>query len=418
MNEGERAEIIARAIDALLGGAKDEVPNTADHELRGLLNVACERLRGSLFIAKASLQHEQSVWQNVSRRLSERGVLSTNDAEGTSDSDVEELAEVIALRRKIANEALSMAEAHRGAVWEKVQTRLSQSSRIRPITGSGRPFRRRSDPSADTEPRAGPNWHSSTIPPPHPRLAMGQMAESTQEMARARVWARIASSVSADQLESEVASAPSVRGKLQGFALAAAAVAVAAVALGPLPATGLAGHPAGILVKNAREYVGATEGDPPSLSQSAGPTRVGGRDMTVGEASYLLGTQISSPATTPAGFELAASKFFEPAMFGGGEGTFMLAYASSDARITIYQEAGGGGELVADHGAATAVTLPDGTAATLIRGTWAMSDGDLTWSFADSETLIFERRGESTIIEVQSELPRTSLLFEMAQSLR
>jgi hypothetical protein len=418
MNEGQRAEVIARAIDALLGGAKDEVPNNADHELRGLLNVARERLRGSLFIAKASLQHEQSVWQNISRRLTERGVLSTNDAEPTSDNDAEELAEVIELRRKVANEALSMAEAHRGAVWEKVQSRLSESPRYRPITGSGRPFRRRSDPSADTEPRAGPNWQSSTIPPPHPRLAIGQMAESAQEMARARVWARIASSMSADELESEVASAPSVRGKFQGFALAAAAVAVVAVALGPLPATGLAGHPAGILAKNVRDYVGATEGDAPSLSRAPGPTRVGGRDMTVGEASDLLTTQISSPATIPAGFELAASKFFEPAIFGGREGTFMLSYASGDARITIYQEAGRGGELVADHGAATAVTLQDGTAATLVRGTWAMSDGDLTWSFADSETLIFERRGVSTIIEVQSELPRTSLLFEIAQSMR
>jgi hypothetical protein len=418
MNEGERAEIVARAIDALLGGAKNEVlEGNADDELRDLLNVARERLRGSLFIAKASLQHEHTVWQAVAKRLNERGVLPANDAE-PSDYDPEELAEVITLRRTMANEALSMAEAHRGAVWEKVQDRLSHHSQYGEITGSGRPSRRRLDGSNDSDPRDKLAWQSSTIPPPHPRLAMGQMVESTQEMARARVWAKIASSVSANRLQAEVEPASSSRGRLQGFALAAAAVSVAVVALGPLPATGFAGHPAGILINNLREYVGVAEGDAPSLSQAPAPTHVDGRDVTIIEASNSLGIPVAAPESAPFGFELTASRFFAPAIFGVGEGTFMLTYASSDATLTIYQEAGGGSALVANLGAATAVTLRDGTAATLIEGSWVMTDQDLTWSSADSQSLIFERLGVSTIIEVRSDLPRTGLLFEVAHSLR
>jgi hypothetical protein len=140
--------------------------------------------------------------------------------------------------------------------------------------------------------------------------------------------------------------------------------------------------------------------------------------VTIIEASNSLGIPVAAPESAPFGFELTASRFFVPAIFGGGEGTFMLTYASNDASIAVYQEVGGTSALVADPGAATAVTLQDGTAATLINGSWAMTDADLRWSSADSQTMIFERFGVSTIIEVRSELPRTSLLFEVAHSLR
>ena len=418
MNERERAEVVARAIDALLDGATtDEQPAWAKGDIQSLIEIARERLRSSLFIARASLQHEETVWRSLVDRLQHDGLEAVRGDDETPADDPAEFAEVIAMRMRLADEAARTAEDHRQEVWERVQSRLSDTSRQSGIPHVLRRLRRQHDAlsSAESEWTAPPSRGQAPIPPAIPRLAMGYMAEGTQQMARERVWARVTARI-ADPRPSESNEAARKTRVAPGFALAAAAAAVAIFALGPLPTTGFADHPATRFAAAIGDYFGASEGTAPPLAQLLPPTLVNGTSAGANQASQLAGINFSEPGNPPSGFELTSSSYYPVAMSGGEGGTFVLMYSSSDATLMIYQEPAGGDELAAETGTISSVALADGTPATLIQGSWAASN-TLVWSASSSQTLLFERAGVRVIVELQSASPGASLLIETAETL-
>ncbi len=235
-------------------------------------------------------------------------------------------------------------------------------------------------------------------------------------MARQRVWARVTASVAHPRTPEPNERRTRKTRVVPGFALAAAAAAVTIFALGPLPATGFADHPAARFAAAIGDYFGASEGTPPPLVQLLPPTLVDGTSVGVEEASQLTGLSFNEPAGPPSGFELTSSKYYPVAISGGEGGTFALIYSSSDSKLTIYQEQAGGAELLAETGTMTRVTLADGTPATLFQGSWAAGD-TLFWSANSSQTLLFERAGVRVIVELQSARPGPSLLFATVETL-
>jgi hypothetical protein len=167
-------------------------------------------------------------------------------------------------------------------------------------------------------------------------------------------------------------------------------------AIGPIPATGLADHPAVRLVERVGEHVGVTEsGAPPA---GGAPTVLDGTNATAAEASDLLGLDVSEPATVPPGFVLAASIYF-PKGLTSDDGVFLLSYTSDGGTLLVFQEAVSGADLTAGSGSAEDVILPDGTPATYFAGGWTPEDSTLTWTTGDGRTLIFDTAGVRTIIQ-------------------
>jgi len=73
MNERQRADQLARAIDELISGAPRPKPDRFDdQELQSLLHIAQARLEPSKNAASASADHEAAVWQQLIARLEGR----------------------------------------------------------------------------------------------------------------------------------------------------------------------------------------------------------------------------------------------------------------------------------------------------------------------------------------------------------
>jgi hypothetical protein len=345
MNEQERAEIVARAIDALLAGADTDKPERGcTEDLQHLLDIAEERLRGSMFIAKASIQHEREVWKSVVKRIQDAEIEAVTATPGAEDDDLEELGQVIAVRRRLAAEVSALGESHKAEVWNRIQSRLANRPTHTGVPDFLRPFRRRSDAKPGSMPPVPAAYVPEMFPVPGARLppAMGQMAASTQGMARARVWARVASSAGIDDTRGEVKPRRRRMPALSAFGVAAAVATIAALAIGPLPATGFADHPATRLASAIGGYLGAQGAPPPQVTSLPSPIIVEGGAATAVQASAFAGVSFGEPTRAPAGFQLVSSTYHPEPISGGGPGAFVLSYSSSDADLTIYQEAAGG----------------------------------------------------------------------------
>jgi len=178
--------------------------------------------------------------------------------------------------------------------------------------------------------------------------------------------------------------------------------AVVAAALGPLPATGFAHHPAAEFVRFLGGHVGVSEtGSPPTAPP---PTEVlQGTDVTASRASELLGLPVAEPAYVPRGFQRVSSRYFPQALTGAAGGTFLLAYqrtaADGASVILIYQERPGS-DIAIKPGSARDMFLPDGTPATYISGSWQPSGpgAEITWGDEGTQTMVFDRQGLRTIL--------------------
>jgi hypothetical protein len=420
MNEQERAEIVARAIDALLAGADaDTIEGHHNEDLQSLLDIAEERLVGSVFIAKASIQHEREVWQAVVKRIQDAEIEAIAASPGAEDEELEELGEVIALRRRLAAEVSALGESHKAEVWNKIQSRLANRTTHTGLPDFLRPFRRRSDAERPSKPPVLDTYVPEMLPVPgvRPRALMGQMAVSTQGMARARVWARVASSAGFDDTRIEVKPHRRRMSVLSAFGVAAAVAAIAALAIGPLPATGFAHHPATRLAAAIGSYLGAQGSAPPDVTNLPSTIIVEGRSARAAQASALAGVSFGEPPSAPAGFQLDSSTYHPAPISGGGPGAFVLSYSSSDGGLTIYQEAAGGYDSAVSTDSMTSVALSDGTPATLVQGSWLADEG-LSWSASGSQSLIFQRAGVLVVIELLAADPRPGLLFQVADSIQ
>lgn len=419
MNEQERAEIVARIIDALLAGAGTHTSEKlGTEELQSWLSIAEERLLGSTFIAKASIQHEREVWKSVVKRIQNAEIEAVTASQGAEDEDLEGLGEVIEMRRRLAAEVSALGEAHKAEVWNRIQDRLENRTTHMGVPDFLRPFRRRSDQEWPSKAPALTTYVPEVLTAPGAHTPMlGQMALSTQGMARARVWARVTSSTGLDDTRIEVKPRRHRMPALSAFGVAAAMAAIAALAIGPLPATGFANHPATRLASTVGGYLGAQSAAPPEVTRLPSPIIVDGRAATAAEASLLTGVSFGEPASAPAGFQLVSATYHPEPILGNGPGAFVLSYSSIDADLTIYQEAAGGRDSAVSADSMTGVALSDGAPATLVQGSWLVGEG-LSWSASGSQSLIFERADVLVVIELRSTSPRPRLLFQVADSIQ
>lgn len=423
MNEQERADWLARAVDRLIQsrGAPETPSGLDDDELEGLMRVAQARLESAQSIARAGLQHEGAVWQKVLRRLEEHQESTAHQSGATthfrkkaadpgrdlgmSEGEFQELEDMALLRKRMADDIIAFAETHREAVWQKVQSRLQARENKRGLFSF---FKRHGEakllaPALDgivvgqTLWQANDSQMDELIDLARKRRELGRMAQSASHGAEQRVWSRIEPAVYGI-VSRRAGPAPAAHQPTwRRAALAAASIGLLAAAVGPIPATGLADHPAVRVLEFVGEHVGVAEsGGPPSGDAPA--DIVEGTPATVAEAAVLLGVPVSQPTALPPGYTLNASLYY-PRGITSSTGAFLLTYTSAEGTIMMFQEAASGADLAASVGSIDDYTLADGTPASYIQGAWTPGTGGFSWSADNAQTLVFDRDGVRTIIE-------------------
>ena len=155
MNEEERADWLARAIDDLLSSDRSRPkapspPKFERQELNALLRIANARAERGDASMQTGVQYEGAVWRRVLERLDRRRTsrevrpldvsapVSPEEAaaaKALDEMEIDELREIARLRRSMAEQAASLAETHRDRVWERVQSRIqAQPQRRWPFT--------------------------------------------------------------------------------------------------------------------------------------------------------------------------------------------------------------------------------------------------------------------------------------------
>lgn len=432
MTQGERAERLARAIEDLVQGRQP--PQLDDGELEELLQIARIRLDAGQALARAGAHQERGIWEQVVSELeklrhrknghSGAALKPANPAAGPlpAELDVRELQDIIALRRQIAEEAASIAELHRDAVWQKVQARLQAGeSRKRGFFPSR--FRRR-DREAETFAGAldrlvlgEPAWEPADsqlqelLHLAQARRAVAKVTLSSTGDVQGRVWARLQPRLMARLLDGRRSRSRAPvfagRGRTAWPKLAAVAGTAALVlaALGPLPATGLANHPFAEVLRFVGRHVGVSETTtPPAV---APPTEVvQAQDVSIEEASGLLGLPLRGPTFLPEGFREVSSRYYAQSLSAADGGVFVLAYQSQPSvdeaalpTLLIYQERAGESDIAVEEGFVQDLTLPDGTAASYFEGSWRPAGSELVWGDPAAQTVVVDADGVRTIIQ-------------------
>src|SRR3989442_13705147 len=131
MNERERAERLARAIDDLLKGdhsmeaAERQPAGMEEDEVAALLRIAKTRLDQASAAAHTGIQYEGAIWQQVLHRLDRRSrkpsqeppvsadtESATNElASVLSEADFGEFEGVVRLRKQMGEQAAMLAAA-------------------------------------------------------------------------------------------------------------------------------------------------------------------------------------------------------------------------------------------------------------------------------------------------------------------
>jgi hypothetical protein len=454
VNDQERADRLARAIDDLLAGRPaGDLDEEALNELLGIARIRLDLARSSLH---ASAQHEASVWEQVLTRLDG---LETESDENTAvmdslenagdlavrDSDLEELQDVVRLRKAIADSNAALAESDRDVVWQQIAARIEARRQHRGVFS----VLRRSNPEAETLAAALDDLlQQGTVRKSRDtrlddlvkiagtrRAAASAAAEASKE-AQQRVWARIRPRLLArvfGTLRPDRGTAGAAGTRWPKLAAIGATAAIVLAAIGPIPATGLANHPVVQIVDFVGDQVGVSETSaPPPIDRSDGEGTSGGAidvvegsDITTAEASKLLGLPLQEPTSPPTGFELVSSRFFDEPLTATAGGVLLLAYSQTtaaddadQATILIYQEQAGGDDVAVYRGYASSVLLSDDTEGTYVEGSWRASSDGLLWGDDAAQTLIFDRWGVRTIIHYVDGPPiHASSLLAIADSL-
>lgn len=411
MNEEERAGWLARAVDKLIQRQKAVEPPgyLEDPDIEGLLQIAKARLELAESNARMGLLHEGTVWRKLLERLDRetaataipstpsfflRTVSSAAGGPDPADQELQELEDIIALRRRMSAQSMALAEAHRDAVWNRVRSRLSARESRMGFFSFLR--RNRSDgwPAPGGDPLAtGPTtWHST-------RSDADELVDIARRRAVRASMARSARTVS-----------------WQHLTVGAAVLILIVAAVGPIPETGLAGHPVARFIEGVGDHVGVAESRPPPTDTGV-PVVIEGTPVTAAEASDLLGLALSEPTTLPADFHLAASLFYADGLSGSG-GTFLLSYKSGDIAILVFQEAAPASDLGVYWGSPRDMTLADGTPATYFAGGWVPGNAGFTWATGGARSLVFDRSGVRTIIQYVGDDARAPDLAAVASGLR
>ncbi len=448
MNEQERADWLARTIDDLLRGKSAAEPPAGldNEELDALMRVARVRLEAARASSHASLQYEGEVWRQVLIRLESREgshnpetmgvtdrIINAGDLaadpdlpDSLADAEMQELEEIVRVRRRMAEEMVAFAEVHREAVWRQVQSRIQARSQRKGLFW----FLRRSQQQADAlapaldgvlAGRMQPAFADSSLDEllqlARTRTEMGRRAQTASSRSQERLWTRIQPRLVSRQ--GERPPAPEFHEERRAwpkFAAAAAAAVLVVAALGPLPATGLAHHPAAEFARFLAEHTGVRESEPPPVAP-ADPDVVQGADVNTQEAAQLLGLPLREPSPVPAAFQLTSARFFPRAISADQGGFFLLTYASADAKLLVFQESAHGSDIAVEPGAATDIALSGGVPATYVRGSWQPNGGQFAWAADGTQSIVFDRDGVRTVIQYDGPTADPGLLTSISESM-
>lgn len=409
MNERQRADFLARAIDDLISGLEPVVPADLDRkDVDAIMHVARTRLDAGRVFAHSGLQYEGAVWQHVLERIQRanagaRAGWTAAPPEASEYSPAagdRDLTEVAVLRRHMSAQLIAFAETHREDVWQRVQARIIMTQQDkRPFLGflgqrPGQAYANLLAPALDSvaagrPAEIGEASLDGVIKTAWTRKAASQVAMELAEPRRDRVWSRVRANIDA-----KPAAAP--RFALWPRAVAVGGIAAVVIAaLGPVPASGFANHPAAEFVRFVGGHIGVAEtGTPPEPGDG---TSVTGSAATTEQATIALGISVVEPAA-PAGFEAVSSEVFSSGITSES-GVFVVSFAGTAGHtITVYQEAATGTLVAAASGSARDVLLTDGTAATYFDGAWETADGSFAWVLGGSQTLVFDDGGVRTIV--------------------
>ncbi len=402
MPDKDREERLAKAIEQMVQGRTPE--DLDDEELKELLRIAEIRLDAAQQAAEGDNEAQDDVLQRLITRLNwgQKGTSGEPDelpttsdsagairshAEDLEQTDLKDLQDIIDLRRQMAEQATNIAETHREDVWQRVQARIQ--GELTEERGFFRwPFRRR-DREAD---EFGAALDRMTLGEPIWEAKGSKLEELAHlaEMRRAALpWRKLAA--------------------------AGAAVALAVAALGPIPATGLAGHPVVELARFLGGHVGVSETSAPPAPVPVTEV-IESSGITTEEAITLLGVPVYEPAFLPAGYQKVFSRYFPEPITAKECGVLLLAYdndpLNSQNPIVIYQERASGSSIAVAQGSAQDVRLQAAEVpATYVRGTWQPVGDDITWGNEDAQTVVFDLDGLRTIIHTtDSDLTLTDLM--------
>lgn len=435
MNEQERAEWLARAVDNLIHHRQpiEPPPGLDEADLEEILNIARLRLECADTASRQGLQYEGAIWKSIVERLEARfagpptsSEPIANAAAGQQDPALDEelrgLEDIVRLRRRMAEEVMAFAESQRDAVWQAVRSRIQARSRKRSLLSLIPWSKRRPLPAAkgldalavgQTLWQSGGSRASDLVEMARKRRVLAQAAQDASSASERRVWSRIQSS-----LYSVTVPDPRQRPGGSTWRRLAAAGAIAALviaALGPVPVTGFASHPAVRLAQYIDAHIGAQETSSPPPDSPVTEV-VQGTTVSPQEAGRLLGLPVSQPTVLPEGFSLGSSIYY-PTGIGSSSGAFVLTYQSAEATLVIIQEAAAGDDIAAADGFVQDLALADGTPASYVEGTWLPGDGGFTWSPGGAQTLVFERQGLRTVIQYTGPALPVSTLLEIAASM-
>ncbi|MDP2675450.1 MAG: hypothetical protein Q8Q00_11185 [Dehalococcoidia bacterium] len=431
MRDEDRADMLARAIEEMVRGDLPE--NLGDEELEELLQIARIRLDAARMASQTGAETQDAVLERLIARMhvlrgehnsggTDPSIVDSAGDFAPDDDDPENvgvrvLQDVISMRHRAAEEAAGIAEQHREAVWQRVQARIGAHQAEK--RGLLRwPFQRRDreaeyfGAALDRMILGEPIWEAEDSRLQELlRVARLRCASSMAETASltdqsARVWSRLRPRLMARLM---VARRPDVFQRRapvpwQKLAAAGAVVAVAIAALGPIPATGLAHHPAAEFARFVGGHIGVSETSaPPNVPPVT--EVIEGADLTAKEASALVGVPVHKSTFVPSGYHEASARYFPKPITADQGGVYILIYENSLASgstsdILVFQERASDTSITVEQGFAQDIMLfRTGSSATYVSGTWRPLDGKLTWGEPGAQTLVFDLGGLRTIIQ-------------------
>jgi hypothetical protein len=127
VTEDEQSEQFARALDQFLFGRAGDPPKELDAcDLDSLFDVARRRVDTAESRRHHSREYEAAAWENLIARLD-----SEDESGAEEDSAWDragQMGGVISMRKRLSDDAMSIAELHREDVWRRLQERLAAAA--------------------------------------------------------------------------------------------------------------------------------------------------------------------------------------------------------------------------------------------------------------------------------------------------
>jgi hypothetical protein len=435
MNEEERARKLSEAIDAILRGEESDMA-LDDQELVELLRIARLRHQAGQALADVGL-----TYQELLRRVLQARIVARQIKESGEKAD-DSAPEVSGIMNEHPGEFVDPPDPGYGKLinFLDFQPRpVSPAPVIHTTATKTRPkvrtliahWSRRSDHSSKKVEALSAavdclvSTQKPTISQGDPdidelmqvaqlRRFVGQSLAAAGSPYRRRLWTvlrmRLASSLRRQAYASRRPAFIGALGRLswQHAAAAAAAIALLAAALGPLPATGFADHPVTQLLGFVRGHVGVEEVDGPPPTEV--PVTASKTPIAPEQASALLGFAVRQPSYLPDGFQLARSSYYPQSPSSPEQATLLLTYTvggvdpgtlvdTREPYIFIYQQRASSDSMAVADGQAEDVALAGGVPGTYARFLWtAGAQGTLEGADQNAESLFFEHDGVLVII--------------------